>query len=99
MPPALSDVVIFVDRSHVFSFAQASLDCNMPPCLAGTIGVFHNNWLIGWDGVLLIFCPTWSQTMILLISAYWVAWIVGVNHAAQLVSLSFSLFHVCVHLG
>jgi hypothetical protein len=35
-----------------------------------------------WNGVLLNFCPFWSQTAILPISAFQVARIIGINHSA-----------------
>jgi hypothetical protein len=35
---------------------------------------------IGWDGVLQTFCPGWPPTAIVLISASWVARMIGVSH-------------------
>jgi hypothetical protein len=39
-------------------------------------------WLVGWGGVLLTFCLAWLRTMILPVSASWVAGIVGMSCGA-----------------
>jgi hypothetical protein len=33
--------------------------------MLGMTGVVHHTQLIGWDGVSLTFCSSWSETMIL----------------------------------
>jgi hypothetical protein len=40
----------------------------------------HHAQLIFWDGILLTFCPGWPQPVIHLISASWVAGIIGMSH-------------------
>jgi hypothetical protein len=37
-------------------------------------------WLFFWDRVSQTICPDWLQTVILLISASWIAGITGVSH-------------------
>jgi hypothetical protein len=45
--------------------------------------LYHHALLVGWDGGSLTFCPSWPQTMFLLISPSQVASITGVNHHSQ----------------
>jgi hypothetical protein len=55
---------------------------------------------IGWDVVLRTFCLSWPWTLILLISASWVAGITGMSHHTQSQS-SFKNTHMylCFHLN
>jgi hypothetical protein len=50
--------------------------------LVEVTGTYHHAWLIGCDGVSLSFCPGWSQTKILLISASQAAGNIDVSHHA-----------------
>jgi hypothetical protein len=54
-----------------------------PSHVAGITDVHHHTQIIGWDGVLLTFCPRWPRIAILLISASRVAGIIGVSHCAR----------------
>jgi hypothetical protein len=47
-------------------------------------------WKVFWDRILRSFCPGWLWTVILLISASWVARITGVSHRC-LACLSFQV--------
>jgi hypothetical protein len=40
-------------------------------------------WRVFWDRVSQTFCPGWLWTLVLLISASWVAGITGVSHWCQ----------------
>jgi hypothetical protein len=51
--------------------------------LVGITDPHHNTWFISWDGVFLIFCPSWPWAVILPIPASQVAGITDVNHCAK----------------
>jgi hypothetical protein len=48
--------------------------------MTGIAGTCHRAQPFGWDGISLIFCLNWSQTIVLLVSASWVAVITVVSH-------------------
>jgi hypothetical protein len=70
--------VMFWIGSHIF--AQTGPD----PKHAGGLDVaVTSTQLVSQDGVLLTFCPGWTQTQILPISKSWVGGITGWSHHAQ----------------
>jgi hypothetical protein len=55
-------------------------------------GMYHHTWLLfGWDGISQTFCLDWPRTVILWISASWVARITGMSHCAQLENFAFTM--------
>jgi hypothetical protein len=60
-----------------YVFAWASLDHDL-----GMTSVHHHTQLLVEMGVSLTFCTGWPWTLILLISASWVAGITGMSHHA-----------------
>jgi hypothetical protein len=84
LPPALFTFVIF---QIVTSFCHGlGSDGDPPPstsCTAGITDVHYHARLFDYDWVSLTFCSGWTQTIILLISAFWVAGITGVSHCSQ----------------
>jgi hypothetical protein len=79
--------LIFVFFSYkVLSFCQGlGSDWGYPiyaSLVDGIIDVHHYPWLVGWDGVLLIFCLDWTWTWILPISDSGVTGITGMSHQA-----------------
>jgi hypothetical protein len=58
----------------------ASYLCFLCSLLCRDDGHNHRTWLMDWDGVLWNFCLAWPWTVILLISASWIAEISGVCH-------------------
>jgi hypothetical protein len=65
---------------------HADLDCDLPifaSHIAGIIGSCHPVQLIEMGEAVSLFCPGWSQTVMLLISASQLTGITGMNHHAQ----------------
>jgi hypothetical protein len=58
MPPALFCLIYFSDMVSHFcpGLRYSYLSSHIWYVI---IGVLHCVWLIGWDGVLLTFCPRW----------------------------------------
>jgi hypothetical protein len=83
-------------------YAQACLD---PPIGSSYLCLPHN-WddrcvsphpTIGWHGISLTFCLRWAPTMTFLISASWVAEIIGMSHCAQWL-LYFCICDLCLFI-
>jgi hypothetical protein len=64
---------------------------------SGIADTLHHAGLIGWDVVLLTFCPGWPHTAVLLISVSWIAGIIGVSHQiAYLCEIAKKEYNTCV---
>jgi hypothetical protein len=97
----------FLERISWF-FAQADSPTYAPHTCLGWTDISHCTQLISWDGASLSFCPSQPTTMFLLIAAYWVARIIGVNQhtwpqyavSAEFLSLAFKILwkHFWCHL-
>jgi hypothetical protein len=69
---------IFWIESWVFAWASLGFDPPTVSHLAGATAIHCHTWLIGWDGVLLTFCPDGLEP-----PSSWVAGIRGMYHKAQ----------------
>jgi hypothetical protein len=80
--PSLFTFIIFLIGSHFDVWA--GLDHDSPiyaSCIAGMTDMYHHtHCFIEWDRVMWTFCQGQHQTLILLISASWVARITGMGH-------------------
>jgi hypothetical protein len=50
-------------------------------------------WTFFWDRVSWTICPTWLQTVILLISASWIARITGASHWCLALDVCFNKYN------
>jgi hypothetical protein len=75
---------IFQIGSHIFCPRPAWTTIHLPMAshIAEITGAYNHTQLIGWYGASLTSSLDWARTMILPISASWVAGITGVYHHA-----------------